>query len=173
MDTAGTGDSRGKPPPKPLSTREDLIVATLGIDKTLLRLTSGEDLGNLYTRWLAATEAIANIKNVTWNTTSRPTQTEVTNLFISKSRWHNPWERVFKPIATKYPLMRAWLERIGGDDGDDGPKDAEVWGSVRSRYTMEDLRVWVDNDGEIKKEEKVKGKDKDKKKKKATSALSR
>ena len=69
--------------------------------------------------------------------------------------------------------MRAGLERIGGDDGDDGPKDAEVWGSVRSTYTMEDLRAWVDNNGEIKKEEKVKGKDKDKKKKKATSALSR
>jgi len=86
VDTAGTGDSRGKPPPKPLSTCEDLIVATLGINKTLLRLTSGEDLGNLYARWLAATEAIANIKNVTWNTTSRPTQTEVTNLFISKTR---------------------------------------------------------------------------------------
>ena len=170
MDTAGTGDSKGKPPPKPLSTREGLIVDALGIDKSLLCLTSAEDLRNLFARWLAATEAVANIKNITWNTTSRPTQAEVTNLFISKSRWHNPWERVFKPIATRYPQMRTWLER---GDSDDTPTDAEVWGSPRSRYTMEDLRAWVDNDGEIKKEEKVKGKDKDKKKKKATLALSR
>ena len=57
MDTAGTGDSKGKPPPKPLSTCEGLIVDALGIDKSLLRLTSAEDLRNLFARWLAATEA--------------------------------------------------------------------------------------------------------------------
>lgn len=132
-----------------------------------------EDLQNLFKRYLACIEAIAQTKSVAWTGTgNKPNQNDVTTIFIKKTQWYN-WRTGFQKILSNYPDMRAWLEET---DKKKIEKDAlEVWGVQKARYSLADLTEWVEHGGaflEDEKEKKEKEKEKTRKKKKA-SGLSR
>ena len=91
---------------------------------------------------------------------NKPTEKSVTDIFIRKSQWFN-WNRVFVRVK-RYNNMVKWLNR-----DEDSPSDIDVWKIELDDYTLENLRIWLDNGGKL--NNKGKGKavgDEDKKKKK-------
>jgi hypothetical protein len=57
-----------------------------------------------------------------WPFPKKPSQTELVEVFMSKSYWHSHVVKPFGVIA-RYPQMVAWLER----ENSDSPDDFEVW----------------------------------------------
>lgn len=72
-----------------------------------------------------------------------PTTTDLIEIFISKSMWHEHYRTNFKNVA-QYPLMVQWLE-----GGDNKPGDLEVWGIAKTSYTFKDLSAWLKNNGAL------------------------
>jgi hypothetical protein len=106
----------------------------------------------------------------TWPTTCpQPTATDIIEIFISKSMWHQYYVACFSNIS-KYPDMVEWLE----EEGEDRPSSVDVWGFQKTSYTFADLKKWLnehkyllaaDVEEQMDKKEKGKGGKKDKKKK--------
>ncbi|KAF8800501.1 hypothetical protein BYT27DRAFT_7021576, partial [Phlegmacium glaucopus] len=87
-------------------------------------------------------------------------QTDIIGLFVAKTTWHNSYAKLF-PVAEGCEDMRAWLE------GDGVKSDLEVWGVVKSKYTVGDLAEWVKGLKGKKKpavKKSMKGKEKEKEK---------
>ena len=66
-----------------------------------------------------------------------PNQTEVISLFVSKTTWHDVYAKVF-PVAERFDDMQAWLT-----GNSDRKSDIEIWGEVKLKYTMGDLKGWI------------------------------
>jgi len=62
-----------------------------------------------------------------------PNQTEVVNLFVARTTWHNSYVKVF-PLVEGYKDMQSWL-----DGSDDCKSNLQIWGAVKSKYTVGDL----------------------------------
>jgi hypothetical protein len=73
-------------------------------------------------------------------TVKRPSQTDLIELFVSKSFFHSHYPKHFSKVAD-YPEMVAWL------DGDSESADIDVWGVQKVNYTFSDLSVWLENGG--------------------------
>ena len=90
----------------------------------------------------------------------KPTEKSITDIFIGKSQWFN-WNKVFIKVKP-YNNMVKWLN---GDD--DSLNDADVWKCELEDYTLENLKMWVDNGGKLVNKGRGKaGAEGDKKKKK-------
>jgi hypothetical protein len=70
----------------------------------------------------------------------------IVEVFISKSAWHN-YKNHFTLVKQYYPEMISWLNNEQTDE----EEDREVWGDYRSRYTLEDLKEFLDLGGRLKK----------------------
>jgi hypothetical protein len=88
-----------------------------------------------------------------WPTDLPPfTEFIVIEVFIGKSVWHANYVNAFLKIAdeeTEFPEMRDWLD---SDCKEIRRSDTErIWG-VRDqmRFTMEDLKTWVERGGTLK-----------------------
>ena len=66
-----------------------------------------------------------------------PNKTEIIGLFVAKTTWHNSYAKIF-PAAEGYEDMLAWLR---GES--DCKSDLELWGVVKSKYTLADLGEWL------------------------------
>jgi len=64
-------------------------------------------------------------------------QTEVVSLFVARTTWHNSYVKVF-PLVEGYKDMQSWL-----DGSDDCKSDLQIWGVVKSKYTVGDLIEWL------------------------------
>jgi hypothetical protein len=70
-----------------------------------------------------------------------PNRTEVIELFVAKTTWHNTYAKII-PRALQYEDMEAWLK-----DDSDSPSDLELWGyEPHLRYTTGDLKEWLDSE---------------------------
>jgi hypothetical protein len=125
------------------------LVEELGIDvfftnrsKTGIRFCWG--------RYLAIAQALEQAQT-TFKAGSWPSDLPAFNdvliieVFISKSAWYNQ-KNNFAAIQKNYPDMVAWLEQ----DMSDEDEDREVWGEHREKYTLEDLKEYLDLGGRLK-----------------------
>jgi len=130
------------------STLRDRLVDELGIDvlytnrgKTGIRFCWG--------RYLAITKAIEQAQT-TFKAGSWPedlpsfSEVLIVEVFISKSAWYNQ-KNNFADINKKYPDMVDWLEK----DGSFPEEDREVWGEYRDKYTLDDLKEYLDLGGKL------------------------
>ncbi|KAM6492665.1 hypothetical protein JOM56_012389 [Amanita muscaria] len=122
------------------------IISLLKIPQQLVRdfgIKEHQDVGmkfqyRKYQACLAATQTLSSMVAAgTWPG-RRPSDTDIVELFVSKSMWHSHFKKMFSRIP-RFPLMQKWLR---GDD--DAPDDLTVWGEERTIYTFKDLSVWLD-----------------------------
>jgi hypothetical protein len=73
----------------------------------------------------------------------------IAEVFISKSAWYK-YKNHFSLVKKHYPDMIDWLnqEQTGEEE------DKEVWSDYRSKYTLEDLKEFLDLGGRLKKTRK-------------------
>jgi hypothetical protein len=96
-----------------------------------------------YERYKACNKAMQDFNKMksagTWPTTCPlPTATDIIEIFISKSMWHQYYVAFFSNIS-KYPDMVEWLE----EDGEDRPSSVDLWGFQKTSYTFADLKKWL------------------------------
>ena len=72
----------------------------------------------------------------------RPTQTELIEVFVSKSFYHSHYRPLFSQLAD-YPQMVAWLDKPSDF------VDVDVWGVKKASYSFTDLKAWLDNGGKL------------------------
>lgn len=70
----------------------------------------------------------------------------VIGLFIGKTSWHDRYVNVFSSIETNYPEMVNWLNMKQSTKDE----DLDAWGSIRSKYTLDDLKEYISNNGTLK-----------------------
>jgi hypothetical protein len=70
----------------------------------------------------------------------------IVEVFISKSAWHNH-KNQFSQVQKYFPDMMEWL---GLEDSDE-LEDRKVWGDFREKYSLEDLKEFLESDGTLKK----------------------
>ena len=159
---AGSSSAKAQIAAKLLTSEQHLIAAELQIPLNMLRTGAPLSLQANYTRYLVYLEAcqtLANLKNTgTWPSGLKvPGQMDVILLFIGKSAWYDSWSKTF-PNITKYPEMVKWLRME-----DDRQSDLEVWGIAHNVYNFVHLITWVENEGSLIVEKKLKkGKEKEK-----------
>jgi hypothetical protein len=70
----------------------------------------------------------------------------IIEVFISKSAWYN-YKSQFSLVKKYYPDMIQWLnQELTQED-----EDQDTWGEYRSKYTLEDLKEFLDLGGRLKK----------------------
>ena len=69
----------------------------------------------------------------------------IVEVFISKSAWYNQ-KNAFTMIKKSYSSMVEWLDCEASDEDE----DQEVWGDYREKYTLEDLKEFLDLGGRLK-----------------------
>ena len=159
---AGSSSAKAQIAAKLLTSEQHLIAAELQIPSNMLRTGAPLSLQANYTWYLVYLEAcqtLANLKNTgTWPSGLKvPGQMDVILLFIGKSAWYDSWSKTF-PNITKYPEMVKWLRME-----DNRQSDLEVWGIAHNVYNFVHLITWVENEGSLIVEKKLKkGKEKEK-----------
>jgi hypothetical protein len=95
-----------------------------------------------YKAFLVARQTLDDmVANALWPI-KQPSQTELIELFVSKSFFHSHYRRHF-PNVSDYPEMMAWLE------GESESADVDVWGVKKVNYSFVDLKVWLENGGTL------------------------
>jgi len=79
-----------------------------------------------------------------WPLPKKASQTELVEIFLSKSYWHSHVTKAFSTIA-RYPEMVRWLEH----EDKDIPSDLDVWHIQKSEYGFKELQDWVANGGTL------------------------
>ena len=79
----------------------------------------------------------------------RYTEELVIGLFIAKTSWHHRYINIFPTVEASYPDMVNWLNLPSSSP----EEDLDVWGSMRTRYTLEHLKEYISNKGVLKDEE--------------------
>ncbi|TFK42113.1 hypothetical protein BDQ12DRAFT_710415 [Crucibulum laeve] len=64
------------------------------------------------------------------------TETDIVNMFMSKSSWHIGYKHFTK--ATGFAIMYDWLE-----DNDNALGDTAVWGYEKAIYLLQDYNTWI------------------------------
>jgi hypothetical protein len=90
------------------------------------------DMRLAYARYLAALDAQKRITSkeilAHWDG-RKPTQEEITDVFVQKTSWHSTYVRTFSKLY-RNPAMQKWLE-----GAIDAPRDDEVWKTQRKTFT--------------------------------------
>jgi hypothetical protein len=149
----------------PFTPHELELIAELDIPTRLTRQVPGRSLRDFWDRYQAGLAAITKSSKMK----KKPTGKSITDIFIGKSQWFN-WNKVFIKVK-QYDDMVKWLN--GADDALD---DKDVWKGEVEDYTLETLKLWLDNGGKLVDKGKGKAKaggeeDKKKKKKKKEAEL--
>ena len=145
----------------PLTARELELIEELDIPMRLTRQVPGKSLRDFWERYQAGLAAIAKSSKMK----KKPTEKSITDIFIGKSQWFN-WNKVFIKVKP-YDNMIKWL-----NNANDSLDDKEVWKGEIDDYTLEDLKLWVNNGGKLvdKGKAKASGEEDKKKKKKKKEA---
>jgi len=113
----------------------------IGFDSNLCQNIEKPSLHIIYQRYCAVNDINRQIdhmrKDRTWVGLA-PTKTEITNLFVAKTTWHNSYAAKL-PAAEKHEDMRAWLaDEVGC------VSDADLWGEEKEIYGIKDLESWLE-----------------------------
>ena len=119
------------------------IACILKVPSHLMNQEGKVPLTLAYERYKACNKATQDFSKMkaagTWPTTcSLPTATDLIEIFISKSMWHQYYVALFSNIS-RYPDMVEWL----GEDGEDRPSSVDVWGFQKNSYTFAHLKKWL------------------------------
>jgi hypothetical protein len=138
-----------------LSKKE--LVALLNIPEHLAQNIKNAGLKVNYAKYKACLQAqdtlSQKIKQGTWPAgIKKPTNTNIIELFVSRTYWHTYMTPAFHDIS-HYPPLKEWLEN---EDG--APADVDVWGTVQNNYSFADLQKEKER---RKQQTKGKGKKKD------------
>ncbi|KAG6912182.1 hypothetical protein DXG01_016675, partial [Tephrocybe rancida] len=87
----------------------------------------------------------------------KPTNTEIIEIFVSKSMWHSHYSLFGK--VSNHPLLIKWL-----DNDPDKPGDFELWGFEKLSYNFADLREYLKGQAGATEKASKKGKEKEKEK---------
>ena len=63
-------------------------------------------------------------------------KTDIVSLFVARTTWHNTYVKIL-PLVEEYEDMQAWLE-----ENPDCKSDLQIWGVIKSKYTIGDLTEW-------------------------------
>lgn len=107
-----------------------------------------------YRKYKAILAAIHAASQIAWEV-KKPTDTEITEIFIAKSSFHKNLKH-FKNVS-RYPEMQKWLE----NDANSATSE-NVWGVFKDSYTYADFEEWVLNGGTLDIDGRKKGKGKEK-----------
>src|ERR1700676_1763758 len=114
------------------------LITLLGIPASLTR-TGDVTIQLAYQKYKGFLTAFQTyeemMKAKTW-TSTRPTKTDIIELFVSKSFFHSHYKRYFLKVA-EHDDMVAWL-----DDDEDRMNDLDLWGLKKETYTFTDLAAW-------------------------------
>lgn len=119
-----------------------LKLAGLTVNENLCYVTN-PPLSVMYQRFLHVNDLNDRIRDIVadgkWplGLGKPPNQTEIISLFVSKTTWHDVYAKVF-PVAEKFDDMQAWLT-----GNSDRKSEIEIWGAVKSKYTIGDLKGWI------------------------------
>ena len=104
----------------------------------------------MYSLQTAARLVFVFVGDDTWRSQKRlskhrsPPKLVAVEVFISKSAWYNQ-KNAFATVKKSYSSMVEWLNREGSDEDE----DREVWGDYREKYTLEDLKEYLDLGGRL------------------------
>ena len=132
------------------SELRDRLIEELGID-ILFTDRSKTGIRVCWGRYLEIVRSIEQARTISeagnWPV-DLPSFSEVliVEVFISKSAWHK-YKNQFTLVKQYYPGMIDWLNNEATDE----EEDCEVWGNYRSKYTLEDLKEFLDLGGKLKK----------------------
>ena len=63
---------------------------------------------------------------------------DLVNIFIAKSQFYLSWKPSFRAVK-QYPKMLAWLNDNSGCES-----DSELWGEGNNKYSLNDLKDWLE-----------------------------
>ena len=156
VSTTAVEESTSTSARNPLTAHELDLIEELDIPLRLTRQVPGRSLRDFWERYQAGLAAIAKSSKMK----KKPTEKSITDIFIGKSQWFN-WNKIFIKVKP-YDNMVKWL-----NEADDSLSDKEVWKGEVDDYTLESLKLWVNNGGKLVDKGKAKaGGEEDKKKKK-------
>lgn len=128
----------------------DRLIEELGIN-VLFTDRSKTGIRICWGRYLEIGRAIALARSIfdagNWSV-DLPAFSEIliVEVFIGKSAWHK-YKSNFTLVKQYYPDMIEWLNQEQTDEDE----DREAWGDYRSKYTLEDLKEFLDMGGRLKK----------------------
>ncbi len=96
-----------------------------------------------YQAFLAAFQTLEEMLQAKTWTMSRPTKTDIIELFVSKSYFHSHYKCHFPKVA-EYDNMVASL-----NENENLPSVVDLWGIKKEVYTFTDLAAWLDNGGTL------------------------
>ena len=141
---AGTGDAGASAPPVSMPSKGSItfskkeLMTLLNIPEHLTTEAQKLGLRQYYARYQACITAQHEVESRatagTWPG-AKPTKTQVVEIFVSKSTYHDYMTKAFDDIDN-YPVLKDWLEAR-----EDSPSDLDVWGTQKSLYTFSDLKV--------------------------------
>jgi len=132
------------------SSLRDRLIEELGIDvhftdrtKTGIRVCWGRYLE--ITRSIELARSIGDAGN--WPS-DLPSFSEllIVEVFIGKSAWHK-YKNHFSLVKQYYPDLISWLNQEFTEEDE----DRETWGEYRGKYSLEDLKEFLDLGGKLKK----------------------
>src|SRR6266568_6319883 len=97
----------------------------------------------MYQRYTHVNEIYARVLDMvnewTWpkELGKAPNQTDIVSLFVARTTWHNTYVKIL-PVVEEYEDMQAWLE-----ENPDCKSDLQIWGVIKSKYTIGDLTEWL------------------------------
>ena len=132
------------------TAQADALRIPVGMRRTGLPLSLQQN----YRRYVAYIDALAEFKSMqkdgSWpDGLKKPSGPEIQRLFIGKSAWHDSWSRTF-PHLNNHPDMKKWLM-----EDEDCCDTAELWGCPERTFNFQDLIVWVEKGGHLKRGRKV------------------
>ena len=131
------------------SVLRDRLVEELGIDTFFTNRTK-TGIRFCWGRYLAITKAIEQAQ-ITFKAGSWPSdlpafsEALIVEVFISKSTWHNH-KNSFSTVKKHYPDMVGWLDQDTSYENE----DREVWGEFQEKYSLDDLKEYLDLGGKLK-----------------------
>ncbi|KAF8890349.1 hypothetical protein BD779DRAFT_1671307 [Infundibulicybe gibba] len=118
------------------------VAAKLGVSDELMSRDE-ITLPQAYSKYLAyheAREKYLKLVNAKRWPLDPVRQTELIELFVSKTTWHKSYPRAFAHVG-RFPDLLQWLQEVKEEDG--GPSDVEIWGELKPSYTFADLFTWL------------------------------
>jgi hypothetical protein len=105
------------------------LLTLLNIPQQLARDSGSQECGEQglrfnYQKYQACLNAVHKlgqmVKDGQWPG-RKPSETEVVELFVSKSMWYSHFKKLFSKVP-RYPQMQKWLK-----GGEDAPEEYELW----------------------------------------------
>jgi hypothetical protein len=139
--------SSGADLPVALLARELLIVNILDIDIAVTKQVAAIHLRDYYRKYTTILTALSKRTTAAWQHPDSgwegkpPAGSEVIQIFIGKSTWHDSWLPKFNRVVQHFPEMLKWLKNDSNKQ-----LTKKLWGQDEDQpFKLKDLQFWMDN----------------------------